>query len=119
MDRDSVFEHCPHAHLRYRQLKGLIKRQILFLIKLTSAVCTDVKMFDCSSTFPLSFGVISEHFPGKYCADAQQEMNEFPFPSPTYVVQWATAGTPAACPPGATSPAAPRSSRATTPSATA
>lgn len=35
------------------------------------------------------------------------------------VVQWVTAGTPAACPPGATSPAAPHSSRATTPSATA
>lgn len=41
------------------------------------------------------------------------------FPLPTHVIQWATAGTPAACPPGATSPAAPRSSRATTPSATA
>lgn len=42
-----------------------------------------------------------------------------PFCSFPSVLQWATAGTPAACPPGATSPAAPRSSRATTPSATA
>lgn len=75
-------------------------------------------MFDGSSKFSLSFTVISERFPGKYCTEGK-EMNEFPFPSPTHVIQWATAGTPAACPPGATSPAAPRSSRATTPSATA
>lgn len=44
------------------------------------------------------------------------EMNEFASPC---VVQWATAGTPVVCPPGATSPAAPRSSQATTLSATA
>lgn len=75
-------------------------------------------MFDCSSKFLLSFTIIGEHFPGKYGTEGKG-MTEFLSPSPTRVIQWATAGTPAACPPGATSPAAPRSSRATTPSATA
>lgn len=46
-------------------------------------------------------------------------MNECPCAFSICVIQLAIAGTPAACPPGATSPAAPHSSQATTQSATA